>query len=110
MSIGDRVKVGMGTIDTAVESVAIYNLASTSDGQIIFDHMGGASPKVAGGVKGGSTGTVIGNPVKVPKAFLVGMSNGAAAMGLEYVLVFPVEFDYYKQVAWVPLDHMHIIG
>lgn len=109
MAVGDTVRVGYGTIDTADVNVPVYNVSTDQAGNIIFDSLGGATPRVVGGVKGGSTGTIVGNPVKVSKAQLKGYSEGAAAMGMELVLLYPVEFTFYKQVAWVSQDHMHIV-
>jgi len=111
MAVGDRVRVGFGTIDISKDNVPIYQLETYQhNNQIMVDPMGAATPKVVGAVKGGSYGLIVGGPIKVIKSLLRGMSAGAAAMGLEHVLMFPVEFEYYKQVAWVPQDHMHVVS
>ena len=110
MGVGDRVKVGFGSIDTSAVTVAIYELQKGLDGNFIVDSRGACSPVLKGGVKGNSFGTIVGEGVNVPKAMLKEQAQGAAAMATDYVKMYPVDFDYYKQVAWVPMDHLHIIA
>lgn len=107
--IGDKCRVGMGSVDMITDNIPVYDLNSDQNNNVIFDQSGAASPKVIGGVKGGSTGEIVGNPVKVMKASLVG-GNVGAAMGLEYVQMFPVKLDYYQKVGWFPADLVKIQG
>jgi len=108
MSVGDRVRVGMGTIDISPEPVAVYNLITEVNGNVVFDNNGFATPKVMGGVKGGSIGVIIDKPLLVLKSSLKSFGDGAAAMGLDHVPMYPVMFEHYQKVAWVPQDHVHI--
>lgn len=107
--IGDKVKIGMGSVEISPENVPVYDINSDPNNKIIFDQSGAASPRVVGGVKGGTSGEIVGHPVKVMKAALVG-GNVGAAMGMEYIQMFPVKLDYYQKVGWFPQDHVHITG
>jgi hypothetical protein len=107
--IGDKVVVGMGSVQISRENIPVYTLVTDQNGKIQFDNNGAAMPKVAGGVKGCSYGRIHGDPVKVNKAALVGGVTGAA-FGTEYVILIPVYLDYYKTVGWFPQEHVHIIG
>ena len=107
--IGDRVKIGMGSVEISAENVPVYDLLSDAGGKVIFDAAGAATPKVIGGVKGGSTGEIVGQAVRVMKASLVGGRDGAA-MGMEYIQIYPVRLDYYQKVGWFPQDFVHIQG
>jgi hypothetical protein len=109
MAIGDRVRVSYGTIGVHDENVPVYDLQRDATGSVMFDVKKSASPKVVGAVKGGSTGMIVDVPVQVLKALLKQGSEGAASLGAEYVFVFPVKFDRYG-TAWVPQDHVHVVG
>lgn len=108
MAIGDRVKVGIGTINIHPDTVPIYSLNTDNFGNVLVDAHGSVSPKVIGGVKGGSVGEIVGEGARVIKSLLKGYDDGAASMGLEFVQMYPVKFEYYQQTAWVPQNHVHI--
>ncbi len=108
MAVGDRVRVGMGTIDIATTNVPVYDVANDEQGNIVFGSDGSVSPRQIGGVKGGSYGKIVGPSVRVIKSQLRGYGEGAAALAVDYVQMYPVEFEFYKKVAWVPQDHVHI--
>ena len=109
MAIGDKVRVGMGSVEISPENIPVYDLHSDQGGKVIFDQSNAATPRVMGGVKGNSSGEIIGPPVKVMKASLVG-GNVGAALGMEYVQMYPVRLDYYQKVGWFPQDHVHVVG
>lgn len=111
MAINDKVKVGLGKLEVSKDaSIAVYDLQTDHEGNVVFDINGAANPKMIGGVKGASDGFIVGNPVKVSKNLLTGLKEGVASMGMEYVLMLPVKFDYYQKVAWVPADFVKIVG
>jgi hypothetical protein len=111
MAINDKVKVGLGKLEVSKDSnIAVYDLQTDQDGNVVFDINGAANPKVIGGVKGASDGFIVGNPVRVSKNLLVGLKEGVASMGMEYVLMLPIKFDYYQRTAWVPADFVKIVG
>ena len=106
---GDRVVVGMGSVQISHENIPVYTLATDQMGNVQFDADGAALPKVAGGVKGCSYGRITGDPVKVSKAALVGGIAGAS-FGIDYINLVPVFLDYYKVVGWFPQDQVHVVG
>lgn len=109
MAIGDKVKIGLGTIEVSDVNVPVYNVLTDEKGNVIFDFNGAATPKVIGGVKGGSIGKIVGQPVKVVRQALV-TSDKTTSLGMDYVSMYPVELEYYKKTGWFPQDHIKIQG
>lgn len=106
----DKVMVGLGGVQMSDANIPIYELNVDGQGKHILDANGAVTVKPpTQGVKGKSTGHIAGDPVKVLKASLAGMNN-TTALGLEYVNLYPIYFDYYKATAWVFQDHVHIVG
>lgn len=113
MAIGDKVRVGIGTMIHGVDSstnVPVYEFERNSSGMVIFDMAGCAMPKPLGGVKGGSIGKVVGDPTKVHRSSIQVKSGVDSSAGNDTILLYPVEFEYYKQVAFVSQDHLHVVG
>lgn len=109
MPKGDKVRVGLGHLFEGTDNIPIYHVDTTADDRYIHDSDGCSIPKFIGGVKPGSTGIMEGNPTKVVKSRLLGYDK-VPALGQDYVLLYPIKFDYYKQVAWVPMDFFQVIG
>lgn len=110
MAIGDRVVVGDGYTWTGEVTVVVYGPVMDAQGNIQNDYYGAATLQRLGGVKGGSTGTIAGQPLKVHRIQLVGEQNVPSIGGVELVNVFPVKFDYYQRTAFVPASHVRILG
>lgn len=112
MAINDRVVIGAGSIKVALDvNVPVYELEKQQDGtlQLSPDQVG--FPKVAGGVKGGSTGKIIGHPVNVYTAALVREKQSGGFGGKDVTPLFPVSLDGYGgRVGWFPTEHMRIVG
>lgn len=115
MGIGHRVMakpVGSGTVfnaSTKDEMVLVYKLMNDGKGQMIFDTTGGALVERAGGVKNGSVGTITGPSIKVPRRCLIEYKDVPAAMGVDLVDLYPVQFDAYGGVGFLPGDALKMI-
>lgn len=103
MAIGDKIKAALHLSHAGDSPLAIYDVTNIDEEGI------GIATRI-GGVKPGSTGVVVGGPVKVLKHKLYGYTKVPSLGGPEYTLVFPIKWDYYQQVAWLPNDHMQVIG
>jgi hypothetical protein len=111
MAHGDTVRVGYGNgvHGVADATVAVYDLERDEFGNIRYDQNGCAWPKQVGGVKGRSLGKVAGDPIRVHRS-LVQQTDGVRSHGgTDYVMLFPVEFEYYQRVAFVLQDHVHVV-
>ena len=108
MSSGDRIRAQFGQILQGTSPIPIYDVLVLPDGKYAVDMEGCCSPRFIGGVNAGSIGRIDGNPVKCPKSRLKGYDK-VAAMGADYINLYPVFWEYYKQTAWVSQDHFQII-
>ena len=112
MATGDSVRVGQGSAvhGVAPDNVPVFELEKDGGGNVRWDINGCAFPRAVGGVKGGSVGTIAGDPVKVHRAYVEQMAGGVkSAGGLDSVMLFPVAFSHYQRTAFVHQDHMHLI-
>lgn len=101
--INDKVRVQFSFQHIGTENIPIYQVISV-------DEDGNARIKVAGGVKPGTVGTINDQPVRVLKTKLVGQDKIHALGGNDTVLLYPIYFDLYKQVGWLPTEHFQILG
>lgn len=108
MSQGDRVIAQFGQLFKGETPIPIYDVMVLPNNTYQLDMEGCCSPRFIGGVKPGSHGRIDGHPVKCPKTRLKGYEKVAGA-GADTILLYPVYWDYYKQVAWVSCDHFQII-
>jgi hypothetical protein len=110
MAIGNRIvakPVGSGTIfntATKEDMVLVYKLMTDSKGEMIIDTTGGALVERAGGVRAGSPGVIMGPSVKVPRRCLIEYKDVPAAMGVDLVDLYPVQFDNYAGIGFLPGD------
>lgn len=103
--------VGSGTafMDFKKEDMVIVYKPILSEGNMVFDHTGGAMVNRAGGVRAGSKGTIVGPSLKVPRRALIEYKDTPAAMGLDLVDIYPVQFDEYSGIGYLPGDAIKII-
>lgn len=104
--------VGSGTIfstATNEDMVLVYKLMEDSKGHMIVDTTGGALVERAGGVKSGSQGTIMGPSIKVPRRCLIEYKDVPAAMGTDLVDIYPVQFDHYAGIGFLPGDAIKIV-
>ena len=60
-------------------------------------------------IQGGSTAKIVGDPIRVQRSYIERMAGAVKSVGgADYVMIFPVRFDYYQQTAFVHQDHMHL--
>ncbi len=109
MAIGDRVRAQVHLSYLGEDPIAIYQVPLTGE-RVLVDEDGIAHPTRFGGVKPGSLGTITGTPVKVVKEKLHGFEKVPSLGGPDTILLFPVLWDYYKQIAWIPQPFMQIVG
>lgn len=108
MAVGDRVIIGDGTTWNSSVTVRCYEPIVDSAGNLDLDTYGAAKIIKLGGVKGGTTGVMLGQPVRIHRLQLVGEENIPNIGGIDFVNLFPVQFDYYQRVGWVPSHHIKI--
>jgi hypothetical protein len=110
MAVGDNVIIGAGSVRSNYSgNVPVYDLKRQENGDIYFAPNGIAYADVKGGVTGGCTGKIHGNPVKVFTTTLAGEKTGSSFGALDTVLLYPVFLNKYQKVGWFPSDHMHIV-
>jgi len=112
MSIGDSVKVGMGSIvhGVASDNIPVFELEKDNIGNVRIDMNGCVFPRPVGGVKGGLTAKIVGEPVKVQRSYVERMTETTKGFGgSDLVMLFPVFFEYYQKTAYIHQNHMHII-
>ena len=109
MSQGDRIRAQLGHLFQGEQAIAIYDIEVDHSGHYVVDPEGCVAPRFVGGVKPGSYGRIDGHPAKAPKSRLRGYEK-VAAMGADLVLLYPVFWEHYKQVAWIPVDHFQIVS
>jgi hypothetical protein len=101
--IGDKVKVQMSFNYVGEKNIPIYKTES-------IDIEGNATISVIGGVKPGSIGSITDYPVKVLKSKLIGYEKPHALGSNDTVLLFPIFFEHYQQIGWLPNDYFQIIS
>jgi hypothetical protein len=110
MAIGNRIvvkPVGSGIVfnsSSKDDMVLVYKLILDQAGNMVIDSSGGALVERAGGVKSGSTGVISGPSIRVPKKALIEYANESASLGVDLVNLFPIKFDNYSGVGWLPAD------
>lgn len=104
--------VGSGTafIDFKPDDmVIVYKPVLSENGNMVIDSTQGAVVQRVGGVKAGSKGTIVGPSLKVPRRSLIEYANVSATLGLDLVDVYPVQFDDYSGIGYIPGDSIKII-
>ena len=112
MSIGDSVRIGQGSAVHGVspDNVPVFELECAPNGEVRWDINGCAYPRAIGGVKGGCTAKIAGEPVKVQRGYIQQMAGAVKSVGgSDYIMLFPVHLDHYQKTAFVHQDHMHIL-
>lgn len=113
MAIGDIVKVGFGSMVhgiSTVDNIPAFNLDKDPSGAVKADPDGCVYPRAVGGIKGGSIGKIVGEPVKVIRSFVDRQQDRPKALAADIVLLYPVFFDHYQQSAYINQDHIHVIS
>lgn len=110
MAVGDRVVVGDGQTWSNEITIPVYEPRWLPNGHLDLDHSGAAQIVRLGGAKGGFTGTIEGPSIRVHRNQLLGETSTATMGGVDLVHLFPVMFDVYQRVAWVPAHHMRIVA
>jgi hypothetical protein len=112
MAIGDFVKIGVGSIvhGVATDNVAVFELEKDQFDNIRIDMNGCVFPKPVGGVKGGLTAKIVGDPVKVQRSYVENMTETTKGFGgSDLVMLFPVYFEHYQKTAFIHQSHMHLL-
>lgn len=115
MAVNQRIMakpVGSGTAFMSFktdEMVLVYRPMLNENKNMVFDTTGGALVERAGGVKAGSKGTVIGPSIKVPRRCLIEYASVPASMGVDLVDLYPVQFDAYSGIGYLPGDAIKVI-
>lgn len=112
MAIGDSVRIGHGSVihGVSADNVPVYDLEKDQWGNIRCDINECAYPRAVGGVKGGTLGKIAGEPIKVQRSYIQQMAGAVKSVGgADYVMLFPVHFEYYQKTAFVHQDHMHLV-
>jgi hypothetical protein len=100
---GDRIVVS--------NILVVYKPRTNLDGSFVVSFDGTVVVDQAGGVKVGSTGVVQGDPIQVHRTQLAHLQKTTAGLsGNDFVSVFPVYFDQYKLVGWLPSDHVRVVA
>ena len=108
MTIGDTVKATRGYLFTGDEPIPVYNVAVDEHNSYVVNSEGVCTPTFVGGVKTGTTGVIDGHPVKAMRAMLKGYEKVTGFGSTDTVMLFPVRWEAYQQVAWVSADHFLI--
>lgn len=112
MAIGDSVRVGHGSLvhGISTDNVPVFELEKDLSGNIRYDLNGCAFPRAIGGVKGGSSGKIAGEPLKVQRSYIEQMTGAVKSIGgADYVMVFPIYFEHYQKQAFVHQNHVHLM-
>lgn len=115
MGVGHRIMakpVGSGTVfntSTKEDMVLVYRPINDANGNMIIDATGGALVERVGGVRAGSTGVIVGPSIKVPRRCLIEYSDIPATMGVDLVDLYPIQFDHYSGIGFLPGDALKII-
>lgn len=115
MAVNQRIMakpVGSGTAFMsfkADEMVLVYKPMLNESKHMLIDASGGALVERAGGVKAGSRGTVVGPSIKVPRRCLIEYADVPAAMGVDLVDLYPIQFDDYSGIGYLLGDAIKVI-
>jgi hypothetical protein len=105
----ERVMLGRRQIDKIIkEKIPVYE-ARMEGGSVFLDPNQTAFVKPISRIDSGETGHIAGEPVKVYKSTLVNANKAESMSGTETTKVFPIMLDTYRQVVWVPMEHVHLI-
>jgi hypothetical protein len=110
MAIGDRIRIGNGSIWDDSVTVPVYSPRWEANGTLNIDHFGACATIRLGGVKGGTTGTINGPPIRVHRTQLLEDKTTAPIGGVDLIDLFPIQLDHYMQVGWIPVHHLRIIS
>jgi hypothetical protein len=109
---GDRVKITTGTLyqDDPNASVFVYGVELDNNGAPLRSKDGAVTIQSLGGVKNGSTGTIMGPPEKAHRSHLKDQ-NVLPGLGTnDYIQVVPVMLDYYQQLGWFPSENVRVMA
>ena len=114
MAIKDRVMaktIGGSMVHAANtnEMVLVYKPVVDARGGYVYDAAGGVIVERVGGVKAGSTGVIVGPSVRTPRKLLLEYADVTAAMGVDLVDVYPVQFDNYSGIGFLAGDCLKIV-
>ena len=98
--IGDLIKVSRSHSTDVTDVPARVYTVPNNNGHYVFDDRGYVTPSFIGGVKQGSLGKIDGRPAKTRRSLLKEHKE-QGTYGDEDVLLYPVFFESYKQVAWI---------
>lgn len=110
--IGDRVRItssGAFLNESNEEIVPVYKprIDPTDHSRMLYMNDGTVIVECVGGIKGGETGAITGDPIRVSRTQLKGYQHQVPGLGLkDEVLLFPVMLEHYQQTAWVYGDHL----
>ena len=110
---GDRITaVSSIMFNTEGEVLPVYDLQRNPDGSIVTAFDGSVVLRRIGGVKSGSTGVVVDEPIKVHKSQLLHLQGQTTSLGgtNDFLPVYPIFFDTYQLLGWLPADHMRVTG
>jgi len=91
------------------DMIIVYRPKTDQHGQFILESNGGALFERVGGVKSGSTGTMIGPSVRGNRVQFVEYKDMPAPLGTDLINVYPVQLDQYQGTAWLLGDALKII-
>lgn len=104
--------VGSGTVFTTFsedDMVIVYKPVLNEKQDMIIDSSGGAVVQRVGGVKAGTTGTIVGPSIRTPRRSLIEYANTVAPLGVDLVDLYPVQFDTYSGIGYLPGDAIKAI-
>lgn len=111
MAIGDRIILTPtnGVMDDVVLMVYGPRIDETT-GEYVADPQGAVSLLRLGGVKAGSAGCIVGAPFTAQRTHLAGEVITPTMGGFDFVKMYPIRFDAYPTVAWVPAHQIKIVS
>jgi hypothetical protein len=105
----ERVIIGRRQIDKIIrEKLPVYKPRMEGE-RVFLDPKGVAYVTVAGGIDAGECGSISGEAIKVYRSTLVYSNPSENMSGTETTTLFPVMLDTYKQIAWVPMEYIHMV-
>jgi len=114
MAINDRITVkpvGTGTLFNKVnpaEMVLIYEPVLDEKGNYVYDSSKGVVVKRIGGVKSGSTGTIVGPSLSTPRKGFKIEYGAETESSTDLIQIFPIQFDHYSGIGFVPSDAIKV--
>lgn len=110
MAMNDRVTVkpvGSGMIfnsSNTTDMVLIYEPVLDEHKNYVFDSAKSVIVKRIGGVKAGSTGTIVGPSLSVSRKSFVIEYGPEVNSSTDLIQLFPIQFDQYAGIGFVPAD------